>query len=89
MPEPRIRHLALCIFHHRGKILVNEFVDPVKGLTLFRPLGGGIEFGERSADAIVREIREELGQPISDLRLIGTLESIFTYLGKPSLDYAA
>jgi 8-oxo-dGTP pyrophosphatase MutT (NUDIX family) len=83
MPEPRIRHLALCIFHHQGKILVNEFVDPVKGLTLFRPLGGGIEFGEYSADAIVREIREELGEPVIDLRLIGTLESIFTYLGKP------
>ncbi|MBJ9975145.1 NUDIX hydrolase [Pseudomonas sp. S75] len=83
MPEPRIRHLALCIFHHQGRILVNEFVDPVKGSTLYRPLGGGIEFGERSADAIVREIREELDQPITDLRLIGTLESIFTYLGKP------
>lgn len=50
---------------------------------LFRPIGGGIEFGERSRDAIVREVQEELGRSISDIRLIGTLESIFTYAGKP------
>jgi 8-oxo-dGTP pyrophosphatase MutT (NUDIX family) len=83
MSEPRIRHLAICIFHHRGKILVNPFHDPVKQQSLFRPLGGGVEFGERSIDAIVREIREELDQPISNVRLLGTLESISTYLGKP------
>ncbi|WP_447650475.1 NUDIX hydrolase [Pseudomonas abietaniphila] len=83
MSEPRIRHLAICIFHHQGKILVNPFHDPVKQQSLFRPLGGGVEFGERSLDAIVREIREELDQPISNVRLLGTLESIFTYLGKP------
>lgn len=30
MSEPRIRNRALCIFHHEGKILCNEFEDPVK-----------------------------------------------------------
>ncbi|RMS48929.1 MutT/nudix protein, partial [Pseudomonas amygdali pv. photiniae] len=83
MSEPRIRALALCVFHHQGKILVNEFHDVVGKQTLFRPLGGGIEFGERSIDAVVREVYEELGFSISNVRLIGTLESIFTYAGKP------
>lgn len=83
MAAPRIRLLAICIFHHQGKILVNPFHDPVKQQSLFRPLGGGVEFGERGIDAIVREIREELDLPIRDVRLLGTLESIFTYLGKP------
>ncbi|MGH8419389.1 MAG: NUDIX hydrolase [Pseudomonas sp.] len=83
MSETRIRHLAICVFHHQGKILVNPFYDPVKQQSLFRPLGGGVEFGERSIDAIVREIREELDLPIRNVRLLGTLESIFTYLGKP------
>jgi 8-oxo-dGTP pyrophosphatase MutT (NUDIX family) len=83
MSEPHIRHLAICVFHHRGKILVNPFHDPVKQQSLFRPLGGGIEFGEKSIDAIAREIREELDLPIKNVRLLGTLESIFTYLGKP------
>ncbi|RMR35568.1 NUDIX hydrolase [Pseudomonas syringae pv. coriandricola] len=83
MSEPRIRHLAICVFHHRGKILVNPFHDPMKRQLLFRPLGGGVEFGEKSIDAITREIREELNLPITNPRLLGTLESIFTYLGKP------
>ncbi|WP_144174020.1 NUDIX hydrolase [Pseudomonas sp. Kh13] len=80
---PRIRFLALCVFHHQGKILVNVFDDPASGQTLCRPLGGGIEFGELGRDAIAREIDEELGQPISDVHLLGTLESLFTYAGKP------
>lgn len=83
MPEPRIRHLAICIFHHQGKILVNQIYDPMKRQLLFRPLGGGVEFGEKSIDTIAREIREELDLPIRNPRLLGTLESIFTYLGKP------
>lgn len=83
MSLQRIRPLAICIFHHQGKILVNEFYDEAKQQTFFRPVGGGIEFGERSSDAIIREVQEELGLSISNLRLIGTLESIFTYAGKP------
>lgn len=81
--EPRIRSLALCVFHHQGKILVNVFDDPVTQQTLCRPLGGGIEFGERGRDAIAREIEEELGQSISDVRLLGTLESLFHYADTP------
>lgn len=87
MSPPRIRNIAICVFHHQGKILVNAFPDPVKQQTLFRPLGGGIEFGERSADAIVREIREELNLPIRNVRLLGTLESLFTYLGSPAMKW--
>ena len=83
MPSHQIRPLALCVFHHEGRILVNEIHDPVKDQTFGRPLGGGIEFGETSAQAIEREIREELGLEITNLRLIGTLENIFTHLGTP------
>lgn len=83
MTTQRIRALALCVFHHDGKILVNEAYDPVKQQTFFRPIGGGIEFGETSAQAVAREVQEELGLPITDVRLLGTLESIFTYAGTP------
>jgi 8-oxo-dGTP pyrophosphatase MutT (NUDIX family) len=83
MTTQHIRPLALCIFHHDGKILVNEFSDPATKQTFFRPLGGGIEFGETSAQAIEREVQEELGLSITDVRLLGTLESLFTYAGKP------
>ena len=83
MTTQRIRALALCIFHHDGKILVNEARDPLTEKPFFRPIGGGIEFGETSAQAIVREVQEELGLPITDVRLLGTLESLFTYNGTP------
>ncbi|PCR93082.1 NUDIX hydrolase [Pseudomonas fluorescens] len=83
MAEPRIRALALCVFQHNGKILVNRFHDPVADQTFYRPIGGGIEFGETSREAIVREVQEELGLSMKDLRLLGTLESLFVYNGKP------
>ncbi|HEK1011780.1 TPA: NUDIX hydrolase [Pseudomonas putida] len=83
MAAPRIRPLALCVFHHQGRILVNIFKDPITKQTLSRPLGGGIDFGERASDAVIREIDEELGQSINDVRLLGSLESLFTYDGKP------
>ncbi|GLK87840.1 NUDIX hydrolase [Pseudomonas turukhanskensis] len=80
---PYIRPLAICIFHNDGKILVNHFQDGAPDRSFFRPIGGGIEFGERSRDAVVREVEEELGLAIHNVQLIGTLESIFTYAGKP------
>ncbi|MFJ2487655.1 NUDIX hydrolase [Pseudomonas sp. NPDC087639] len=83
MAEPRIRALALCVFHHNGKILVNQFRDPASRQTCFRPIGGGIDFGETSAEAIVREVQEELGLSMTNLRLLGTLENLFIYNGKP------
>lgn len=77
-----IRALALCLFSHQGRILVNEAIDPANGQRFCRPLGGGIEFGEPSIQTIVREIREEIGADIEHLRWIGTLENIFTYQGE-------
>ncbi|MHC8367257.1 NUDIX hydrolase [Pseudomonas sp. ZT5P21] len=83
MTAHRIRPITLCVFHHDGKILVNEARDPITGKRFFRPIGGGIEFGETSAQAVVREVEEELGLSITDVRLLGTLESLFTYAGTP------
>lgn len=77
----QIRPVALCIFHNNDRILVFEGLDPVKGETFYRPLGGGIEFGERSEDAVRRELKEELDVEIRDLKFLGTLENIFTFNG--------
>jgi ADP-ribose pyrophosphatase YjhB (NUDIX family) len=44
-------------------------------------LGGGIGFGERSRDALLREIREEIGAEVEKLELVGVLENIFIYEG--------
>lgn len=81
--KPRIRPIAICLFRHGDRILVHEADDPVKGIRFARPLGGGVDFGEYSRDAVIREIREELGAEITDVEFICMMESIYLYLGKP------
>jgi 8-oxo-dGTP pyrophosphatase MutT (NUDIX family) len=75
---PFIRVIAICVFQCNNRILVFEGFDSAKGTPFYRPLGGGIDPGETSIAAVAREIREETGQEVTDLRLLGVLESIFT-----------
>jgi ADP-ribose pyrophosphatase YjhB (NUDIX family) len=82
MQQKRIRPLALGIFRHDGRLLVFEGHDPVKGEAFYRPLGGGIEFGETGAQALAREIREEIGAEVTKLRYLGLCENIFTSAGE-------
>jgi len=80
--EGEVRPLAICVFRKMDQILVAEDFDTTKGETFYRPLGGTIEFGEYGQDTVVREIREELGVEVRNLRYLGTLQNIFTYEGK-------
>ena len=82
MQPKRIRPLALGIFCHAGRLLVFEGYDPVKDQTFYRPLGGGIEFGETGAQALAREIREEIGAEVTNVRYLRLCENIFTYAGE-------
>lgn len=76
------RPIVICLFRNNGRILADKARDSVKDQVFYRPLGGMIEFGERSIDAIKREIFEETKQEIKNLKYLGTLENIFTYEGK-------
>lgn len=78
-----IRSLAICVFLRNNRILVAEGYDAVKSEYFYRPLGGGIEFGESSQETICRELMEELSLEVdkSTLIYLGTLENIFTFNG--------
>jgi 8-oxo-dGTP pyrophosphatase MutT (NUDIX family) len=78
----KVRPLAICVFRHQGRIFVSEGYDEVKAEVFYRPLGGKIEFGEHGRDTVARELREEIGADVTDLRYLGTLENIFTYNGQ-------
>lgn len=82
MKKNRIRPLAICVFRNNGRILVAEGYDPLKQQTFYRPLGGAIEFGERSEDTVRRELMEEIGAEVGALKYLGVLENIFVFNGK-------
>ena len=79
----RIRPLALCVFRREDKIFVSRGYDSHTGETFYRSVGGRIEFGERGAETVAREVREEIDAEVADLVYLGTLENIFTYEGEP------
>lgn len=79
----QIRPLAICIFRNNDRILVAEGYDPVKDEHFYRPLGGGIEFGEYSQQTIHRELKEEIGAEVCELKYLGTVENIFVFNGTP------
>jgi 8-oxo-dGTP pyrophosphatase MutT (NUDIX family) len=81
MKKGIIRPLVICLFKNNGSILVAEGYDSVKGENYYRPIGGGIEYGELSTDALIREVKEEIGADIYNLKFLGTVENIFTYNG--------
>ncbi len=78
-----IRPLALALIRRDGEILVERGRDEVKGETFYRLLGGAIEFGERGAEAVRRELREELGVEVDVDQLVATIENVFTWEGQP------
>ncbi len=79
--EPR--PLVLGIFRRGRLVLVGEGHDRVKGSSFYRPLGGQIEPGETAQQALVREMREELGDEIHSVRHLGELDNRFVFEGRP------
>lgn len=81
MKKGQIRAIAICIFRKNDLILVCEGFDNVKQDYYYRPIGGGIEYGETSSNALKREVLEEIGANITNVKLLGTIENIFSYNG--------
>jgi ADP-ribose pyrophosphatase YjhB (NUDIX family) len=78
----RIRPIAIVVLRRDdGAILAAPGFDTVKQQRFYRPLGGEIEFGELAEEAARRELLEEVGAEIEDLKLLDVTENIFTFLG--------
>ena len=72
-----IKAMAVIRRPRDGALLVSESADPL----FQRPLGGHVEFGEYALDTVRREFGEEIGQELTDVRLLGVLENIFGWRG--------
>ncbi len=81
----RIRPVALGVPTRSDgeELLLAEHYDATADETFYRPLGGGIDFGEDSADAVVREFREELDVTVTDAHHLATMERTFEFDGTP------
>jgi ADP-ribose pyrophosphatase YjhB (NUDIX family) len=87
----RIRVIAIAVIARPsdGALLVFDGQDSVTRERYHRPLGGGIEVGETAEAAVRRELREEIGADLDDVRLLGFLENIFTLDGRPRHEIVA
>ncbi|HDR8185444.1 TPA: NUDIX hydrolase [Bacillus thuringiensis] len=70
---PRAKAFGIAIHHDR--LLVQEYDTGDE--TYYRPLGGSIELGEKSAHTVIREFQEELHTEVEITNYLGCLENIF------------
>ena len=78
----KIRPTSLLIVRSKDKLFVYKVNDKIKKEEFYRLLGGGIEFGETAEDALRREIKEEIGAGIKNIRLLDVKENIYTFEGE-------
>lgn len=80
-PEPRIRPIAIGIIWRGDHLLVEQVCDDDGQVDGWRPIGGGIEFGERAGDALKREFAEELNETIGEPTLLTVMENHYEHYG--------
>jgi len=78
----QIRVIALALVRDTaGRLLVDEVREPHTNRVGYRPLGGGVEWGESGIAAVTRELFEETGLALVNIRPAGALENIFEVAG--------
>lgn len=76
-----VRPLAVGVPRRDDELLLSRLHDDASDETFYRPIGGALEFGELSHEALEREFHEELGVRIEEYELLETLEVTFTFGG--------
>ena len=80
--EGQIRVLALGLIKKDNRVFISQGYDPVKQKTFYRAMGGGVDFGETSLEALEREFQEEIQAQLTNISYLGCLENLFTFNGK-------
>jgi ADP-ribose pyrophosphatase YjhB (NUDIX family) len=75
-----IKAMAVIQRPRDGALLVSVGQNP-SGALFHRPLGGHVELGEYAQDTVRRELREEIGQELTAVRLASVVENIFQWDG--------
>ena len=78
-PAPRINAVALGVIVQDDHILLEPMAKWLNVGLMWRAIGGFIEFGERSEDAVVREFKEELDRDVEVVRLLEVSERRFEF----------
>ena len=76
---------AMCLFVHKKTLLLYEC--HWEGMHFYLPPGGHIEHGEYAHQAVEREVKEELGAKIKNVKLWRTIENIFATKEKLRHEY--
>jgi ADP-ribose pyrophosphatase YjhB (NUDIX family) len=82
MSSRTIRVVALGVIWRGEELLVSELYDPDEDYHFYRPLGGGIEFGELGHETLKREFEEELSVELTDVEYLETYEDVFRFDGE-------
>ncbi|MFK7950012.1 MAG: NUDIX domain-containing protein [Saprospiraceae bacterium] len=72
-----IRPMVLTIIQRNNEILVSKGQHLINGQPHYRPLGGGIDFGEKSHETVAREMMEEINVEVKNIEFLEVIESLF------------
>jgi 8-oxo-dGTP pyrophosphatase MutT (NUDIX family) len=80
-PRQEVRPVAIGLLRDGDRLLVAEVPNDDGSVKGWRPLGGGIEFGETAEAALRREFREELGAEIEVTGPPTIFENLYDHAG--------
>jgi 8-oxo-dGTP pyrophosphatase MutT (NUDIX family) len=80
-PVQLVRPVAIGIVRRGRELLVAAVQDDAGIIKGWRPLGGGIEFGERAEETLRREFMEEVGLAITEPGLLTVIENLYEHHG--------
>ena len=80
---PNIRVLALGLIKQGDRTFLSQGYDSAAQQHFYRAMGGGVDFGETSLEALQREFREEIDAELTNIRYLDCLENIFVFNNKP------